>query len=386
VDKTRLQYSPYVEISLDNLLHNLAQIRSKLPRGVDVAAVVKDCSYGCGSVLIAQTLERSGGVKFFAVARACEALALKKSGVNSPVLVLGFASEEEIRFGADNGTIFALNDLSDIDRWKSCGVNIRFHVNIDTGMSRVGLLPSEVGALIDAVKSTPNISMDGVFTHMACADEPDTLTVGRQLERFTKCIDTLRQAGINPPHIHYGNSPTAIRFPLNNCTLVRPGISLYGCKPDPAQEFDVDLKSVASLVSRVVKMKKVPAGTAVSYCGNYVTSCETWIATIPLGYAHGLPRFLSSKGDVLIRGRRYRIAGNVTMDYIMVDAGVDPVIDVGDEVVAIGSQGGETITPDDIAVIGKTIGYEIICNLGTAIDRFYTLGGKIIHHDPGVIF
>jgi len=386
VDKTRPQYSPYVEISLDNLLHNLAQIRSKLPQGVGVAAVVKDCSYGCGSAVIAQTLERDGGVKFFAVARACEAIVLKKSGINSPVLVLGFATEEELRFGADNSVIFALNDLSDIDRWKSYGINVRFHVNIDTGMSRVGLLPSEVDTLIDAVKSTPDISMDGVFTHMACADEPDTLTVGRQLEKFTRCIDTLRQAGINPPHIHYGNSPTTIRFPLDNCTLVRPGIALYGCKPDPAQKFDVDLKPVASLMSRVAKMKKVPAGTAVSYCGNYVTPCETWIATIPLGYAHGLPRFLSSKGDVLIRGKRYRIAGNVTMDYIMVDAGINPVIAVGDDVAAIGSQGNDVITPDDVAIIGKTIGYEVICNLGTSIDRFYTLNGKIIHHDPGVIF
>ena len=386
VDNSRPQYEPCVEISLDNLLHNLERIRSALPQGVGVIAVVKDCSYGCGSVVIAQALEERGGVTFFAVARPHEAFVLRDSGVTGQILVLGFATEKELRFGADDNIVFALNDLSDIDRWKSYDVDVRSHLNIDTGMSRDGLLPAEIDTLIGMVKSAPNIRMDGVFTHMACADEPDTPTVARQLEKFTGALDKLRKAGINPAHIHYGNSPAILRFPAVGCTLARPGIALYGCRPDPAQNFGADLRPVASLISRVVKMKKVPAGTAVSYCGNYITPSETWIATIHLGYAHGLPRFLSGRGEVLINGKRYRIAGNVTMDYIMVDAGINPVISVGDEVAAIGSQGGETITPDDIAVIGNTIGYEVICNLGTSIDRFYTLDGKIIHHDPGVVF
>jgi alanine racemase len=177
-----------------------------------------------------------------------------------------------------------------------------------------------------------------------------------------------------------------LRFPLSGCTLARPGIALYGCKPDPAQDFAIDLKPVASLISHVVKMKKLPGGTPVSYGGNYVTPADTWIATIPLGYAHGLPRYLNGKGSVLIGGSRYRIAGNVTMDYIMVDAGSNPSISVGDEVVAIGSQGSETITPDDVALIGNTIGYEVLCNLGTTIDRFYTRGGEIIYHESGAVY
>ncbi|MCL2183587.1 MAG: alanine racemase [Chitinispirillia bacterium] len=386
MDGARPQYSPCVEVSLDNLLHNLAQIRSRVPDGIGIIAVVKDCSYGCGSIMTAQTLEREGGVNFFAVARTSEAAALRKSGIRGTVLVLGYATEEELRFGAGNNVVFALNDMADIDRWKSYGINVRFHLNVDTGMTRDGLLPCELDMLINALKSSPGICLDGIFTHMACADEPNTSTVGLQREKFMDSVAAIRQSGINPPHIHYGNTPATIRFPLEGCTHARPGIALYGCKPDPAQDFGIDLRPVVSLKSHVVKMKKVGAGTAVSYGGNYVTSSETWIATIHLGYAHGLPRFLSSKGEVLIGGRRYRIAGNVTMDYIMVDAGADPLIAVGDEAVAIGSQGGETITPDDVALIGKTIGYEVICNLGTAIDRFYTRNGKIIHHDPGVIF
>ncbi len=379
-------YSPYVEVSLDNLLHNMAQIRRKLPQEVGVIAVVKDSSYGCGSVQIAKALEQSGSVAFFAVARTIEAVVLRKRGITLPILVLGMATEEGLRFGAENNIVFALNDLSDIDRWESYGVSVNFHLGIDTGMSRMGFLPQEIDTLVEKLNAAKNIHIGGAFTHMANADEPNTQTVAGQLEKFRDAVNKLRNGGHPPAHVHYGNTATFLRFPLSDCTLARPGIALYGCKPDPAQGFDIDLKPVASLISHVVKMKKIPAGTPVSYCGNYVTPAETCIATIPLGYAHGLPRYLNGKGSVLIGGTRYRIAGNITMDYIMVDAGANPSISVGDEAVAIGTQGGESITPDDIAVIGNTIGYEVLCNLGTTIDRFYTQDGKVVHHESGAIY
>jgi len=385
-DTPRPQYSPYVEISLDNLLHNITQIRRILPREVGIIAVVKDSSYGCGSLLIAKTFERSGNVAFFAVARPIEAIALRESGISLPILVLGMATEDELCYGADHDIAFALNDLSEVDRWESYGVSVNFHLGIETGMSRMGLLPHEIDILVNKLNTARNIRIGGAFTHMANADEPNTQTVTRQLEKFRSGIDKLRNGGHPPAHVHYGNTATFLRFPLSGCTLARPGIALYGCKPDPAQGFDIDLRQVASLISHVVKMKKLPGGTPVSYGGNYVTPADTWIATIPLGYAYGLPRYLNGKGFVLIGGKRYRIAGNVTMDYIMVDAGANPSISVGDEVAAIGSQGGESITPDDIAVIGNTIGYEVLCNLGTTIDRFYTQGGKVVHHEPGVIY
>jgi alanine racemase len=383
---SRPRYSPYIEVSLDNLLHNLSQIRRVLPREVGIIAVVKDCSYGCGGLQIAETLERSGDVAFFAVARPVEAVALRRFGITFPILVLGMATEEELRFGAENGVSFALNDLSDVDRWESCGAGVDFHVNIDTGMCRMGLLPREIDALVDKLNKSRNIRVCGAFTHLANADEPGTQTVAGQLEKFHGGIDKLRRGGHPPRHVHYGNSAAILRFPLSGCTLARPGVALYGCKPDPAQDFGIDLKPVVSLISHVVKMKKVPAATPVSYCGNYVTETDTWIATVPLGYAHGLPRYLNGKGSVLIGGTRFRIAGNVTMDYIMVDAGANPSISVGDEVAAIGTQGAETITPDDVALIGHTIGYEVLCNVGTTIDRFYTRGGKVVCRETGAIY
>ncbi|MDR2728111.1 MAG: alanine racemase [Chitinispirillales bacterium] len=384
--RKELAYSPYVEISLDNLLYNLAQIRSVLPDGIGVIAVVKDCAYGCGSAKTALILEKQGGVEFFAVARPQEAFYLREAGINASVLVLGQANESEICLGVKRNIVFTLNDIKDIKDWKERGVDVRFHIHVDTGMNRMGILSSEIDEVIGQLKNASNLRLEGIYTHMASADEPDTSTVDNQLKKFTYCIERLRAAGFSPAHIHYGNSAAFLRFPVDGCNLVRPGIALYGCNPDPTQDFNVNLKQAASLNSRVVKMKKVAAGEPVSYGGNYITKKETWIATIALGYAHGLPRFLNGVGEVLINGKRYRIAGNVTMDYIMADAGPNPTINVGDDVTAIGYQGDEVITADQIAIHGKTIGYEILCNLRTSIDRFYTLNGEIIHHDSGVIF
>jgi alanine racemase len=165
--------------------------------------------------------------------------------------------------------------------------------------------------------------------------------------------------------------------------MVRPGIALYGCKPDPGQDFTLDLKPVLSLKSHVVKLKSVPVGTPISYGSRYITETETAIGTIALGYGQGLPRRLGNVGSVLINGLRYKIAGTVTMDFIMVDAGHSPLVKVGDEVVALGSQGTENIHPDDVALLCDTIGYEILCNISSTIDRFYILDGKTVHHEPG---
>jgi alanine racemase len=194
-----------------------------------------------------------------------------------------------------------------------------------------------------------------------------------------------KTAGLSPHIIHCSNSAAIARFPLEQTTHVRPGIALYGCNPDPGQDFTYDLRPVASLKARVVKIKRVPSGTPVSYGGQYVTSRETHIATIPIGYAHGLPRMLGSRGGcVLIGGKRYGIAGRVTMDYVMVDAGAEPEFGVGDEAVAMGCQGSECIGADEIARRCGTIGYEILCGLNRRIDRYYTRCGRVVFHGPAI--
>lgn len=380
-------YSPHVEISLDNLLHNLKQIRTlTTPRNTDILAVVKDNAYGCGATMVAQTLEVQGGVRFFAVARAQEAFNLRKSGIKSPILVLGKSTIDQINEGWNQRVIFTLNDLAELQSWIDSNVQVRFHVNLDTGMGRLGILPSEVEQFCQNLKFMPNLYFEGIFTHMARADEPQTSSVNKQLSFLRQALSHIRSHGLNPTHIHFGNSATIMGFDINECTLIRPGIALYGCSPDPAQKIPLDLRPIASLKGCIVKLKVVPPGTEISYGGHYKTPSTTTIATISIGYAHGLPRFLSNRGEVLIRGRRYRIAGNITMDYIMVDVGPDPHVAIGDEVVALGYQNNDCITPDEIAYQGKTIAYELLCNLGTSIDRIYLLNDSIVLHEQGIVF
>ena len=379
-------YFPYLEISLDNVLHNLAALRSRLPSGTGIMAVVKDCAYGCGSAIVARVLEKWGNVGFFAVNRPAEAFFLSRKDLRSPILVLGKASAADLRKGEKCGIVFSLNDLADIRLWKSSGAKIRFHCAIDTRMNRIGILPSEIVQLVQELRNAPSLSLEGAFTYFANADEPDTITVGQQVDAFKGALSLLRCSGISPGHIHYSNSAAIMRFDLPGCTLVRPGIALYGCRPDPRQQFSPDLKPIVALKSHVVKIKKVPANTPVSYGGTYVTERETLIATIALGYANGYPRSLSNRGEVLIRGRRYKIAGTVTMDYLMVDAGPLPAIAVGDEVTAIGYQGGECISPDDLALLDNTIGYEILCNLSPGLDRIYIHKGEVVGKENGKIY
>jgi alanine racemase len=373
---------PYVEISLDALLHNLAQIRSRLTTDQGVMAVVKDCAYGLGAAPVSAALEKAG-VAFFAVAKTVEARALREAGITSPLLILGECDNDEIRWASKNAVRLTLNDLSTIEQWRSAGCAVQAHINIDTGMRRMGLAPHEIPLLVAALKSVSAVRVEGLFTHFACADAPATATVDEQRRAFAAARKTLAENGITPACVHTENSATLARLHTAETHLVRPGIALYGCNPDPAQDFGLALKQVASLKSHIVKIKQVPAGTAVSYGGRYLTSQATSIATIPLGYAHGLPRSLGNRGDVLVRGKRYRIAGTVTMDYIMIDAGPSAELAVGDEVVAIGCQGNDCVSADEVARNCSTISYEILCGLNTCIDRFYYQDNRCVLHQPG---
>ncbi|HEX2958370.1 MAG TPA: alanine racemase [Chitinispirillaceae bacterium] len=375
-----------IEISLDNLLYNVDNIKQSIPPDLKIIAVVKDNAYGCGATPVASFLEKFHKVDMFTVARIEEAAQLRNNGISLPILILGKTSPELISESTGKNFIYTLNEVNDCYLWSKLNTPVEFHINIDTGMTRMGILPHEIHNVLCALKETTNLHCKGMYTHFTSADVPGTPTVAQQLSIFNHALSTLKTNGIHPEVIHTSNSAGLSRFTPEGCTHVRPGIMLYGCKPDPAQEFPIPLKPIMTLKSNVVRLKQVPEGTKVSYGGNYSTPSETWIAVIPAGYGQGIPRFLSSCGEVLIRGRRYRIAGNVTMDYIMVDAGPQPEIALGDEVIIIGVQGHDKITPDEIAIKGNTIGYEIICNLGKSIRRIYRHNGSITCEIPGTIF
>jgi alanine racemase len=377
---------PCIEVSLDNILHNVSEIRRAAGKGKGIMAVVKDLAYGCGSVMVSSALA-SCGVEWLAVATAAEARALRDGGIVLPVLVLGACDVDELAWAGAHNVSVSLNDLADLGVTARAGAPIRLHVNIDTGMSRLGLLPSELESVVSTLRANPALVCEGAYTHLACADIPGTATVDNQTKKFKSALEILRQSGISPKFIHYANSSAIMRHPLlPECTLVRPGITIYGCKPDPLQDFPLNLRPAVTLKASVAKVKLVPAGTAVSYGARYVTSTETHIATIPLGYGIGLPRKLTGVGSVLIHGRRYAIAGTVTMDYIMVDLGPKTDVQVGDEAVAIGYQGHECISPDEIAAKCGTIAYEILCGLSTRLDRYFILKGEVVGRQEGLYF
>ncbi len=373
----RPYHVPFIEVLIDNVLHNFRRIGARA-HGSEVIAVVKDQAYGCGALPIAQALEREG-VRFFAVARTGEAEALRKGRITSPILVLGEASADEIEWGSSHHVRFTLNRLENLHFWRSIGVPITFHVNIDSGMTRLGIPCEGASDLVEALGNSHQLRCEGIFTHFASADIPATDSVGCQYDRFAAVLVQLHEAGIKPL-VHLSNSAAIARFGEISQTLIRPGIVLYGCNPDPEQDFGLELKTVVNLKAPVVRVQSVAAGTPVSYGGTYTTDRDTCIGTIAAGYAHGVPRLLSNDGFVLLQGRRHPIAGRVTMDYIMVDLGPNTSVQPGDQAVILGYQGEECITADEIARKAGTIGYEILCNLSSVVDRYIIEGGKTVHH------
>ena len=379
-------FSPSAVISLDNVLHNIKEIRSRISSSFGVIAVVKDNAYGCGAASIAGILESKADVDFFAVASAPEAFSLRSSGIGSPILILGKCTEQDLGKGAGQSMVFTCNSIDDFDEWQSYSFPVNFHLNINTGMNRLGLNPNELSDFAQRLLTSGHLHCQGIFTHMASADCPGTITVDTQLTLFRDALSRLAAHGCHPEMIHIANSATLLRFPPDFGTHIRPGIALYGCLPDPRQSFDTKLKPVLTLKGYIVALRQVPAGTPISYGGNYTTVHPTIIATIGIGYAHGVPRYLGNKGSVLIDGKRFPIAGNVTMDYIMADVGAAADICIGDEAIIIGEQGDEIITPDEIAAIGNTIGYEVLCNIGTGLTRNYTYRGETVASMCGLHF
>lgn len=377
--------SPWIEVSLDNVLHNLGEIRRLAGAATGVIAVVKDCGYGCGAVPIARVLEEAGA-EMLAVARPEEARHLRANGIVSPILVIGHLPAEELPWAWSNDVHVTLNSLQDLRAWAADKHAARIHVNVDTGMSRMGIGRVEVDEAAAILASSPDLHLEGAYTHFASADVPATDTVERQFALFLRALEALHRHGIRPRYIHTSNTAALARFPIPEGSRVRPGVALYGCLPHPAQDFGMDLRPVVSLKGRVVKLRRLAGDTPVSYGGTYRTPRETCIATIDIGYAHGLPRLLSNRGEVLVEERRYPIVGNVTMDYTMIDAGPSPSIERGDEAVAMGEQGKEFIGADEVARWADTIGYEILCGLGARTTRVYLREGRVVGTATRVLY
>ncbi len=370
----RPQRATVAEIDLGAIAHNVG-VMKEFAGDARLLAVVKANGYGHGAVPVAETA-LAAGAHGLCVALVQEGVELRRAGIEAPILVLSEQPVEQVGDLVAHGLIATAYSTRYIDvlateaaRHDVIGHEV--HLKIDTGMNRVGAAPSNAVELAGRILArSPQLSLGGVFTHLATADSPDLTETRAQLVRFDSALDQLRGAGIDPGWVHAANSAATIAHPDARRDMVRAGIALYGIAPDVSMApLCGRLRPALSLRSRVSFVKRVGAGEGVSYGLRHRFASATNVATVPLGYADGVPRGLGlSGGQVLIGGRRRSIVGVVTMDQLMVDCG-DDEIRVDDEVVLIGSQGNESIDANEWGSLLGTIGYEVVCAISARVPR-----------------
>lgn len=377
----------YAEIDLDAVRSNIEYIKEKLLPGTGIMAVVKADGYGHGAVPIAKEIEDIGGVYGFAVATAGEAFQLRASGIKKPILILGYTFSgdyeqlirQEIRM-----TAFREDTLEELSKAcdRLCREGIRkkakVHIKVDTGMSRIGVCPNEEGlSFVEKVFAARGVEAEGIFTHFARADEKDKTNVKEQISSFKNFLSIIKEkTGKEIPLKHCSNSAGILELPEANMDMVRAGIILYGLWPsEQIKREGVKLMPALSLYSRLVSVREIEAGTAVSYGGTFTAERKTRVGTVPAGYADGYARGLSNRGYVLIRGRRAPVLGRVCMDQFMVDVTDIPQALPGDRVTLLGKDGGERITMEELGDLSGRFNYEFACCIGSRVPRVYVKGG-----------
>ncbi len=361
----------WAEIDLDALSHNLAVIRRRAGAGTRIMLVVKADAYGHGAVPIAHHAVRCG-VSAFGVGSSAEALELRSSGIRLPILVLGTIIDDEADACLRNDVHVALHSSDRREMLqrlaRRLGLRANVHLNIDTGMGRLGVLPSRAIDLLREVRSSPNLQLAGVMTHISAPDGAQAASTHEQQRRFESVLRDARAEGLLRGWTHMANSAALFTALRPRYDTVRPGISAYGVLPNDLPGAD-ELRPVLSLRTQVVFLKDIPPGFAVGYGSTWHAERATRIATLPVGYNDGVMWRLGNRGEVLVRGARARIAGRVSMDYTTVDVGHIPGVAVGDTVTLIGSDGAETITAEEVARRADTIAYEITCAVGKRVVR-----------------
>ena len=374
----------WAEVSLDAVRSNLEALSARIPEKTGIINVIKADGYGHGAVPIARATEDLPFLWGHAVAVYEEASQLRRAGARKPILILGYTFpycyeamiREEIR-----PAVFREDTLRELSAAaKKTGRPCHIHIAVDTGMNRIGILPDDGGmAFVKTALSMPGIIVEGMFTHFAKADEEDPAATVRQLELFTAFADRiLKETGYKIPYIHCANSAAILAHP-NACRLdlVRSGIIGYGLMPDDRMSpLAGDISPALSLYTRIVYIKDLPAGRSVSYGGIFTAPYAMRIATLPIGYADGYPRALSSRGYCLIHGKPARILGRVCMDQMMVDVTDIPEASEGDKVVLIGKDGENSIRMEDLAGICGRFNYEFACLIGERIPRVYIKNGE----------
>ncbi len=363
------------EISLAAIGHNIREIRKKIKDDTKLMIAVKARAYGHGAVPVGRFL--SDKIDALAVASVEEGLELREAGIDTPILILGYTSPSQYATALQAGitpTIYSLHDAEELSTVaKSAGTIAKIHVAVDTGMGRIGFLPEQVEE-IAAAAALPGIEIEGVFSHLACADMSDKSHARGQIERFRYVLNALEERGVRPRLRHLANSAAIMELPEAQFDMVRAGIIAYGIYP--SEEVDrtaIDLHPALSWRARVIHVKELGPGEGVSYGATFVTTAEkTRVATVSVGYADGYPRALSGRGRVLIRGRFAPILGRVCMDQLMVDVTEIPETAVEDSVTLIGRDGEQVISVEEVADPAARFNYEMLCAVSERVPRVYS--------------
>lgn len=371
------------EIDLSHIADNVKELKKIVRNGIKFMAVVKADGYGHGAVESAKAALKSGA-DMLGVARLGEAVALRYAHIKSPILIFGRVPYQmasgllEYDLTAtvfDYGMARALSEFA-----RGEGQRIKIHIKIDTGMGRVGIIANkELGFPLEKVvdevkeiKKLEGIDLKGIYTHFATADEKDKSYVKNQFRIFSGCLKGVKDAGIHIEMQHCANSAALIDLPETHLDLVRPGIAIYGLYPSEwVDQNKILLKPALSLKTRIIQLKRVPARFKVSYGCTFETPQESILATVPVGYADGYSRLFSSKGEMLVRGKRAKVVGRVCMDQLVLDVTHIKDVALDDEVVIIGTQDEETILADELAVKAETIHYEIVSSILARVPKIY---------------
>jgi alanine racemase len=368
----------WLEVDLEAVAANVRSIASLLEPATRICAVVKAEGYGLGAAPIARAA-LDAGATCLAVARVDEGVRLRQAGLTEPILLLaGFAPGEAEPIARHRLTPTAVqaDDVRALGRAAARhGVVLPVHLKVDTGLTRFGALPDEVGALARLIRGLPSLRLDGLYTHFASADEPDLAFTRRQLADFQAVRAALRSEGVEP-RCHAANSAATLAEPAARLDMVRLGITLSGHYPSADVPRRAALRPAVSLRARVVRVYDLPPGTSVGYGRTYRLDRPGRAALIPAGYADGVPRAHSNRAVALVRGVRVPLIGRVSMDQCVVDVGEVPEVRVGDEAVLFGRADGAEIGLDEFAGWSGTIGHEALCRVGPRVPRWYRSGPR----------
>ncbi len=365
-------HDTYAVIDINAYTENIRKIIAHTGPDVLLMAVVKANAYGHG-IIPCSRAALSAGAAMLGVAFSLEGETIRRAGITAPVLVMCQESYERLPLLLKNNLIISLSSFDMLNALKneceSSGLTAEVHIHVDTGMGRSGVQPGEAEALTAAAMDTSGITVTGLYSHFSTAEKENDTFARRQIDEFNRIIGRLEARGIKPGIVHMCNSAGILHYPEAHYNMVRPGLITYGLSPFPGSGKAFHMEQVLSLKSRITFIKDVPAGFPVSYGATYVTSRQSRLATVPVGYGHGFRRHNSNRGEALAGGKRIPVAGTVCMDQTIFDITDAGDIKVGDSVILIGADGNQMITAEDHARIAETINYEIVTGITSRVPR-----------------